>query len=128
MFYRSLATSLFLHQTSDFLCRHFLNRRRSRALSTQSLSASHIAQELSGRFTAHSFLRPGTFSKSHLLIGRFYPRGGGGGVLRISSDGDDRMGAKIKTPKTSLGLPIKPEKIPRPKINPQKIPCRISEP
>ena len=24
---------------------------------------------------------------------------GGGGVLRISSDGDDRMGAKIKTPK-----------------------------
>lgn len=28
------------------------------ALSTQSLSASHIAQEQSGRFAAHSFLRP----------------------------------------------------------------------
>ena len=53
MFYRSLATSSFLHQTSDFPCRHY------RALSTQSLFASHIAQELSGRFTAHSFLRPG---------------------------------------------------------------------
>ena len=59
MFYRSLATSWFLHQTSDFPCRHFLNSGRSRALSTQSLFASHIAQELSGRFTAHSFLRPG---------------------------------------------------------------------
>ena len=32
-----------------------------------------------------------------LLFG--LPKGGGGGVLRISSDGDDRMGAKIKTPK-----------------------------
>ena len=30
----------------------------NRALSTQSLSASHIAQEPSWRFTAHSFLRP----------------------------------------------------------------------
>ena len=28
-----------------------------------------------------------------------YPRGGGG-MLRISSDGDDRMGAKTKTSKT----------------------------
>ena len=27
-----------------------------------------------------------------------YPRGGGGGMLRISSDVDDRMGAKTKTP------------------------------
>ena len=27
------------------------------------------------------------------------PASRGGGVLRISSDGDDRMGAKIKTPK-----------------------------
>ena len=44
--------------------------------------------------------------------------GGKGGVLWISSDGDDRMGAKIITQK----------KIPGPKINPQKIPCRISEP
>ena len=32
----------------------------------------------------------------------------GRGVLRISSDGDDRMGAKIKTQKNSLGLPAKP--------------------
>ena len=42
---------------------------------------------------------------------------GPGGVLRISSDGDDRMGAKIKAQKKSLGLPTKPKKIPGPKIN-----------
>ena len=36
----------------------------------------------------------------------------GGGVLRISSDGDDRMDAKIKNP----------QKIPAPEINPLKIP------
>ena len=29
------------------------------------------------------------------------------------------MGAKIKTKKKSLGLPIKPKKIPGPKINPE---------
>ena len=44
------------------------------------------------------------------------------GVLWISSDGDDRMGEKIKTPKNpqgfqqntkkSPGLPTKPQKIP----------------
>ena len=39
-----------------------------------------------------------------------------GGVLWISGDWDDRMGAKIKA-----------QKIPGPKFNPQKIPCRISE-
>ena len=33
---------------------------------------------------------------------------GGGGVLRISSDGDDRIRVKIKTPQKSLGLPAKP--------------------
>ena len=33
---------------------------------------------------------------------------GGGGVLRISSEGDDRIGAKIKTQKNSVGLPAKP--------------------
>ena len=52
-------------------------------------------------------------TKSHtkisikLLISRFKlsllrlacPWGGGGGVLWISSDGDDRMGVKVKTPK-----------------------------
>jgi len=32
------------------------------------------------------------------------------GVLRISSDSDDRMEAKIKTSKKSLGLPTKPKK------------------
>ena len=39
-------------------------------------------------------------------------RVGGGGVrvLRISSDGDDRMGAKIRTPKKSLGPATKPKK------------------
>ena len=43
--------------------------------------------------------------------------GGGGGLLRISSDRDHQMGAKMKPPK-----------IPGPKFNPQKFPCRISEP
>ena len=33
---------------------------------------------------------------------------GGGGVLRISSDGDDRIRVKIITPQKSLGLPAKP--------------------
>ena len=37
-------------------------------------------------------------------------RGGGGGILRISSDGDDRIRVKIKTPKKSIGLPAKPPK------------------
>ena len=39
---------------------------------------------------------------------------GGWGVLGISSDGDDRMEPKVKTPK-----------IPGQKINPQKIPWRF---
>jgi len=47
-------------------------------------------------------------NKSHI------PRG----VFRISSDGDDRVGAKIKTQKKSLGLPTKPQKIPGPKTTP----------
>ena len=38
----------------------FFEQSHNRALSTQSLSASHIAQEPSWRFTAHSFLRPGS--------------------------------------------------------------------
>ena len=38
-----------------------------------------------------------------------FPEGrGGGGVLRISIDGDDRIRVKIKTPQKSLGLPAKP--------------------
>ena len=49
---------------------------------------------------------------------------GVGGVHRISSDGDDRMGAKIKTPKKSLGLLTKPQKIPGPEINPPKNPMQ----
>ena len=48
-----------------------------------------------------------------------------GGVLRISSDGDDKMEPKVKTQKKSLGLPTKPQKIPGTKINPKKIPCRF---
>ena len=56
-------------------------------------------------------------------------RGGGGTpVLRISSDGDDRMGEKNQNPKKSIGLPTKVQKIPGPKVNPQRIPCRILEP
>ena len=42
----------------------------------------------------------------------------GGEVLRISSDGDDRIsGSKNQDPKKSLGLPTKPNGIPGPKIN-----------
>ena len=41
-----------------------------------------------------------------------------GEVLRISSDGDDRIsGSKNQDPKKSLGLPAKPNEIPGPKIN-----------
>ena len=38
------------------------------------------------------------------------------------------MGAKIKTPKNPQGFQQNPQKNPGPKINPQKIPCRISKP
>ena len=36
--------------------------------------------------------------------------GEGGCLLRISSERDDRMGAKIRTPKKSLGPATKPKK------------------
>ena len=42
---------------------------------------------------------------------------GSGEVLRISSDGDDRMEAKSKPQKNSLGLPAKPIRIPGSKIS-----------
>ena len=51
--------------------------------------------------------------KRNCLIGEFDTTPGG--VLQVLSDRDDRMGAKIK-----------PKKIPGPKFNAQKIPCRIS--
>ena len=44
------------------------------------------------------------------------------GVLRISSDSYDRMGAKIKTRKNPLGFKQTPKRIPGPKFNPEKIP------
>ena len=37
-----------------------------------------------------------------------------------------KWGQKSKTKKKSLGLPTEPQKIPGPKIKPQKIPCQIS--
>ena len=43
-----------------------------------------------------------------------------GGVRQISSDRDNRMGAKIKTHKKSLGIQTKPQEILRPKFNPKK--------
>ena len=46
--------------------------------------------------------------------------GGGGGEFRISSDRDDRMGAKIKPPKKSLVLQTKPPKIPDQNSTPKK--------
>ena len=42
----------------------------------------------------------------------------GGGVLRVLSDEDDRMGAKIKTQKVPRAS-NRTQKIPGPKINPQ---------
>ena len=42
------------------------------------------------------------------------------GVLRISNDRDDRLGAKIKLKKKPQGLPTKPPKIPGSKLNPEK--------
>ena len=53
---------------------------------------------------------------------------GGQGVLQISSDRDDRMRVKMKTQKNPLGFQHNLKKIPGPKINPKKIPCKISEP
>ena len=43
-----------------------------------------------------------------------------GGVLRVSSDGDDRMGAKIKTQKNPLRASNKTQKIPGQKLTPKK--------
>ena len=43
-------------------------------------------------------------------------------VLWISIDGDDRLGAKIKTQKNPQGFPTKPQKIPRSKVSPPKKP------
>ena len=58
----------------------------------------------------------------------FY-RGGGGKVLRISSDMDDRMVGKIKTLKNPYDLKTNPPtKIPGPKFNPQQMPFPISAP
>ena len=50
------------------------------------------------------------------------------GVLGISSDGDDRMEPKVKTQKNPYGFQQNPQKIPGPKINPQKIPCQFGGP
>ena len=60
----------------------------------------------------------------------FLGEGGRGGTLDFKwpSDRDDRMGAKIKTQKKPLGFKQNRQKIPAPKFNPPKIPCRISEP
>ena len=38
-------------------------------------------------------------TNTDVLLAYHVPTPGGGGVLLISSEGDDRMGAKIKTPK-----------------------------
>jgi len=50
-----------------------------------------------------------------------------GGIL-ISSVGDDRMGAKIKTRKNPQGFQQNPKTSLDQKLTPKKIPCRISEP
>ena len=64
---------------------------------------------------------------------KFLGAGGGGGglVLWISSDGDDWMGAEIKTqkiPRASNKPFLPPQRNHGPKIIPQKFPWLISEP
>ena len=54
-------------------------------------------------------------------VGHFLAQGRGrGGTIRISSDGDDRMGAKIIARKTPLGFKQNPQIVPEPKFNPKK--------
>ena len=63
-------------------------------------------------------------------VNAFVPQGWGGGkgVLRVSSDGDDRMQENIEVKKfLDMGLPTDSHKNPGPTINPPKIPCRISK-
>ena len=62
-------------------------------------------------------------------VNAFVPQGWGGeGVLRVSSDGDDRMQENIEVKKfLDMGLPTDPHKNPGLTINPPKIPCRISK-
>ena len=45
---------------------------------------------------------------------------GGGGVLQVLSDGDDRIGAKIKTQKNPLGFQQNPKKSLNQKFTPKK--------
>ena len=51
-----------------------------------------------------------------------------GGVLGISSDGDDRMEPKVKTQKNPLGFQQNPKKSLDQKLTPKKIPCRFCGP
>ena len=53
---------------------------------------------------------------------------GGEGVLRIPSDGDEQMGRKIKTQTILSRASNKTQKIPLPKMNPQKSHAEIPEP
>ena len=54
------------------------------------------------------------------------PGGGGGATLDFKWRGRSN-GGKNQNPKISVSLQTKPKKIPAPKINSKKIPCRISE-
>ena len=51
-----------------------------------------------------------------------------GGVLGISSDGDDRMEPKVKTQKNPQGFQRNPKKSLDQKLTPPKIPCRFCGP
>ena len=51
-----------------------------------------------------------------------------GGVLGISSDGDDRMEPKVKTQKNPLGFQQNSKKSLDQKLTPQNIPCRFCGP
>ena len=81
----------------------FFEQSHNRALSTQSLSASHIAQEPSWRFTAHSFLRPGI--PEELSIKPRQPKGIGlfPNSLHKRSRAVNRF---VKNGKANFGSPI----------------------
>ena len=95
----TLATQA-IAQSLTLVPRYFL-LNRTETLATQAIKST-------GKVPTSSV---GTISKGFCFSSRFFPRGEGGGeVLRISSDRDGRMGAKIKTPKNPCGVKQNPKK------------------
>ena len=76
------------------------------------------------RILHHTTYIPTPPTKDVFLSLRFSFVAQGAGVLRISIDGNDRMGAKIKTQckRNAYGFRQNPQKISGPKITPSKYP------